>query len=177
MDPGMAFGTAEHATTRGCLRLLDARVRAGDRVADVGTGSGILAIGSALLGAASVLGIEMDEWSCAVARENAEKNGVADRIRVLRCEVDDRFVPGEPPFDGIVANIESGTLLRLLPGFRAGLREGGFLILSGILHPEAGSISDRASGCGFASDGEDREGEWWSGAFRAAPAAAPPRAR
>lgn len=167
IDPGMAFGTAEHATTRGCLRLLDGRVRAGDRVADVGSGSGILSIAAALLGAKSVIAVEMDEWACVVARENVEQNGVTERVRVIAAEVDDRFVPGELPFDGIVANIESGTLHRLLPVFRRGLREGGFLILSGILLPESASISGRAIECGFASDGEDREGEWWGGAFRA----------
>lgn len=82
LDPGLALGTAEHPTTRGALRLLDSRLRAGDRVADVGTGSGILAVAAARLGAGSVLALDVDPWPAAVARDNVERNGLSDRVRV-----------------------------------------------------------------------------------------------
>ncbi|MSR22261.1 MAG: 50S ribosomal protein L11 methyltransferase [Gemmatimonadetes bacterium] len=167
LDPGMAFGTAEHPTTRGALRLLDPRLQIGARVADVGSGSGILSIAAALLGAESVLAVEMDAWSCEVARENVDRNGVSDRVRVLHAEVGPELFPDEPSFDLIAANIESGTLRRLLPGVRRCVREGGWVLLSGILLPEADAMVRFAAGFGLSLDEEDREGEWWTGAFRA----------
>lgn len=166
LDPGMAFGTAEHPTTRGCLRLLDRWVEAGQRIADIGAGSGILSIAAVLLGADRVLAVEMDAWSCTIARENAEANGVADRIEVRELRIGPEFLPDRPPFDGIVSNIESGVLDPLLPGFRSGLVEGGWLILSGILDSESADILRDARAAGFRLEAEDTEDQWWSGAFR-----------
>ncbi len=166
VDPGIAFGTSEHPTTRGCLRLLDARVAPGSRLADVGAGSGILAVTAARLGAGEVVAVELDPWACAAARENAERNGVSDRVRVVSRAVGENFLPGEPPFDGIVANIETPLLLPLLGGFAQGLVPEGWLILSGILTHEAARMTGAAAAAGLALEEEDREGEWWSGAFR-----------
>jgi ribosomal protein L11 methyltransferase len=165
IDPGMAFGTSEHPTTRGCIRLLDPRVEVGSRIVDVGAGSGILAIACAKLGAASVLALELDPWACTAARENAERNGVDERVRVRARAVNAEFLPGEEPFDGLVANIESGILLPLIPGFAHGVRAGGWMILSGILQSESHRILERANDVGFELTDEDREGEWWSAAF------------
>jgi ribosomal protein L11 methyltransferase len=167
LDPGMAFGTAEHATTRGALRLLDPRLRAGDRVADVGAGSGILSIAAALLGARCVLAVEMDPWACQVARENAERNGVLDRIQIVQAEVGPEALPGELPFDLIVANLESATLRRLLVGLRRSATVEGWTLLGGVLLSEADAIVRAAKESGFSLDDEDREEEWWTGAFRA----------
>jgi ribosomal protein L11 methyltransferase len=175
LDPGMAFGTAEHATTRGCLRLMDGRVQPGTRVADVGAGSGILSIAAAHLGAASVLALELDPWACTAARENAERNGVADRVRVVSRGVGPAFVEGEAAFHGIVANIETPILRPLVPGFARGLVPGGWLILSGILEPDGPGMVGTAAAAGFHLEAEDREAGWWSAAFTALrPAAAPP---
>jgi len=165
VDPGMAFGTSEHPTTRGCLRLLDGRVEVGIRVADVGAGSGILSMACALLGARSVLALELDPWACTAARENVERNGLDGRVAVRSRAVGPDFLPGEEPFDGIVANIEAGILRPLVPGFARGLRPGGWLILSGILDTEAASMRATAEAAGFRFIEEDREGEWWSAAF------------
>ena len=88
IDPGMAFGTAEHGTTRGCLRLLDKVVRSGDRVLDVGAGSGILSIAAALLGAGEVLAIEADSFGFEALCENVERNEVMNRVQCLERHVD-----------------------------------------------------------------------------------------
>ncbi len=165
LDPGMAFGTAEHASTRGCLRLMDPRVSAGDALADVGAGSGILSIAAALLGASRVLALESDELSCQVARENVAANGVGARVEVAH-----RLVQGDgplpaAPYQGIVANLQRFLLLPLLAAFRESLTPGGWLILSGILLEEREEIVSAASREGLVLDGEDGEGEWWSGSF------------
>ncbi|HEV2131956.1 MAG TPA: 50S ribosomal protein L11 methyltransferase, partial [Longimicrobiaceae bacterium] len=86
--PGPGFATAEHPTTRSCLRLLERRLSPGERVADVGSGSGILAIAAALLGARHVLALEVAPHACAAARENLAENGVAERVE-LRLEVEE----------------------------------------------------------------------------------------
>lgn len=165
IDPGLAFGTAEHPTTRGCLRLLDSFVREGERVADIGTGSGILAIAAILLGARGVVAVDSDPWACAAARENADANGVADRIEVMQVSVGPRFLPGLGDIDGIVSNIETGALIPLLPGFRLGARLGGWLVLSGIQAGEADAAVQAAESTGFTLVSEDLEADWWSGGF------------
>jgi ribosomal protein L11 methyltransferase len=166
LDPGMAFGTAEHATTRGCLRLLDSRVREGDRIADVGSGSGILAIAAARLGAREVLAVEGDPLACDVARENLMANEVQGKVRVVQEEYRGREpLPGER-YQGIVANIQSSVILPLLPAFRDSLVEGGWVILGGILEEERRSVLSVTAGHGLDLEEEDPEGEWWTGAFR-----------
>lgn len=173
LDPGMAFGTAEHPTTRGCLRLLDGRVGRGDRIADVGAGSGILSIAAALLGAREVLALEMDELACQAARSNVEANDVGDRVRVCREEVGGRGpLPGEPR-QGIVANLQRLLLLPLLTSFRESLAPGGWLIVSGILLREWDGMVRHATEAGFGLEEEDREGEWWSGGFTPLPSIPP----
>lgn len=174
VEPGLAFGTAEHPTTRGCLRLLDPRIRGGERIADVGAGSGILAVAAALLGAARVLAVELDPWACNAARENAALNGVEARVEVRSRAVGPEFLPGEAPFDGLVANIEAPILHPLLTGFARGLRPGGWLILSGVLTHQAPEMVVRAAQSGFRLEAEDGEGEWWSGAFMREPDAGDP---
>jgi len=162
----MAFGTAEHATTRGCLRLMDPRVSSGARIADVGAGSGILSIAAALLGASRVAAVEMDAISCQVARENARANGVEDRIEVLEIPVEGAEPLPSAPFDGVVANLQSSLVLPLLAALRESLAPGGWLILSGILQEEVALVLEAASRQGLELEAEDREDEWWSGALR-----------
>jgi ribosomal protein L11 methyltransferase len=166
LDPGMAFGTAEHATTRGCLRLLDRQVRARDRIADIGSGSGILSITAALLGADGVLALEMDPMACEAARENVLANGVADRVQILAEEVIAGEVIPQAPFNGIVANIQRTILLPLLPVFQMSLVDGGWVILSGILVEEQTEVEEAAAAHTLFLEEGDQEGEWWSGVFR-----------
>jgi len=165
LDPGVAFGTAEHATTRGCLRLLDSRVSAGSRIADVGAGSGILSIAAAQLGAREVLALEVDEMACETAMENVSRNGVEDRVKVLEAQVGPGTVLPDPPFDGIVANLQSHLLFPLFSTFRRSLLPEGWLVASGILLGERDEVLSAALEEGFTPVEDDQEDGWWTGAF------------
>lgn len=166
IDPGMAFGTAEHGTTRGCLRLLDRVVESGARVLDVGAGSGILAVAAALLGATDVLALEGDPLAMEALAENVTRNGVAGRVRWDARWADGAILAGLGPREVVVANLESGVLLPLLSGFGAALRPGGWLILSGILEHEWPRMRQATAEAGFRSVDVDADGEWRSGLFR-----------
>jgi ribosomal protein L11 methyltransferase len=166
LDPGMAFGTAEHATTRGCLRLMDTRVGQGDRIADVGSGSGILSIAAAHLGAREVLAVEGDPLACEAARENLAANGVQGRVRILEEEFRGLAPLPGGPYRGIVSNIQYSILLPLLPAFRDSLEEGGWVILSGIQTEEQDDVVSGAAARSLLLEEEDREEGWWSGSFR-----------
>lgn len=163
IDPQMAFGTGEHATTRGVIRLMEDVVQSGDRVLDVGTGSGILAIAAVLLGAHHALGVESDADALINAAENVDANGVTGRVELVHGLVDPHFLLARPgSFQVILANVLSSVLLPLLDGFRSALVPGGHLILSGILQVEAERMLEGASEAGFVPVREDREEEWWT---------------
>jgi ribosomal protein L11 methyltransferase len=167
IDPQMAFGTGEHATTRGCLRLLDTHLRTGSRVLDVGSGSGILAIAAARLGASEVLAVEYDPDANINARENIERNDVGGIIELRETMADDALLGEAGDFDLIVANILSGVIRPLLPAFARALKDDGQLIVSGILQSESEEVVQNATAAGFALVEEDREEDWWSAAFAA----------
>ncbi|MDR2240706.1 MAG: 50S ribosomal protein L11 methyltransferase [Zoogloeaceae bacterium] len=126
LDPGLAFGTGSHPTTRLCLEWLCASIGGGERVLDYGCGSGILAIAAARLGAAGVTGVDIDEHALAAAAGNAERNGVALRLLHSRDPLDITF-------DIVVANILTNPLCVLAPLLAARARPGGRIALSGIL--------------------------------------------
>jgi ribosomal protein L11 methyltransferase len=163
IDPGMAFGTAEHETTRGALRLLDRALSIDDKLLDAGCGSAILAISAARLGAAEVLAVDMDPYACEAARENADMNGVTGSVRVERADVTPDWLRGRGPYDGVLANIQAGVLVPLLEGFAGALRAGGWLILSGITEEEWLGVSRSASLLGFGLEEVDEGGDWRSG--------------
>jgi ribosomal protein L11 methyltransferase len=165
VDPGMAFGNAEHGTTRGCLRLLDGVVQGGDRVLDIGAGSGILSIAAAMLGAGEVLAVEGDPMATETLRENISDNGCAGVVDTLVEWVDNPSLRALGPADGIVANIEAGILSPLLPGLRDALRQGGWLILSGILDDQWSELTEAAEAAGMRAGVVDADGEWRSGLF------------
>lgn len=166
IDPGMAFGTAEHGTTRGCLRLLDRVVRPGDQVLDVGAGSGILAIAAALLGASRVVAIEADTLACEALRENLEHNAVEDRVRCVEAMVGPDDLVALGPVSGVVANIESGPLTHLMAGLAGALVPGGWLILSGIMAEEWPRLREVAERNGLVLRDVDADGEWRSAFFQ-----------
>jgi ribosomal protein L11 methyltransferase len=162
LDPGMAFGNAEHGTTRGCMRLLDRVLTRGERVLDVGAGSGVLAIVAARLGAREVVALEADPVACETARENIERNGAAAQVRVVEAWADAVSLAKLGHFDGVLANIESATLHRLLPGLAACVRPRGWMILSGVLEPELDPLIRAATGQGLTREDLDADGEWRS---------------
>ncbi len=168
LDPEMAFGTGEHATTRGALRFLEQVTNAGDRVLDVGTGSAILAIGAAMCGAGDVLAVEYDEDAVLNARDNIVRNQVESVVTLQTAMVDEAFLNALGPgaFDIIAANVLSSVLQPLLTGFHESLEPGGFLILGGILESEADDMIEAARAARFTLKAEDLEEEWWGGLFR-----------
>ncbi len=166
LDPGMAFGTAEHGTTRGCIRLLDTVVTAGERVLDVGAGSGILAIATARLGASAVTAIEADALACEALLENVERNGVAEQVEVVNGFATSEGLAGRGPVSGVLANIETGLLTPLFEGFAAAIADGGWLIVSGILGHEWDDVRAGLESHGFSFVAIDADGEWRSGLFR-----------
>lgn len=165
IDPGTGFGTAEHGTTRSCLRLLDAVVAPGDRILDAGCGSGILAIAAAKLGATDVLAVDHDPQACEPARENVVGNDVADAVTVSLDVVSEELLARLGPFHGIVANIRTGVLVPLLASFRASLHDRGWLILSGILNEEWPALARDAARARLTMVAEEVDGEWHSGRF------------
>jgi ribosomal protein L11 methyltransferase len=161
IDPGMAFGTGEHATTRGVVRLLPRALRPGDRVADLGAGSAVLAIAAAKLGAASVAAIEMDPEAIGNAEENVARNGVADRVRVIQGDAL-LLLPLVAPVRLVLANIISSVLVALLPAIADALAADGQAILSGILGGERERMLAVLEASGWRVEAEDAEDVWWS---------------
>ena len=161
IDPQMAFGTGEHQTTRGVLRLLPGVIRPGDRVADLGAGSAVLAIGAVKLGASWVAAIELDHDAIANAEENVRRNGVADRVRVIEGDAD-LLLPLVAPVRVITANIQVSVLTPLLPAMAAALTESGEAILSGILVTEREEMLAALAEHGWTPKREDAEEAWWS---------------
>jgi ribosomal protein L11 methyltransferase len=170
IQPSMAFGTGEHETTRGVLRLLQKVLRPGDRVLDVGAGSGILSIAAALLGAGRAWGVEADRAAMETGRENLQRNGVSGTVTLDCARVDAAFLGAqeEAPFDLILANVLSGVLVPLMPAFVPALAPSGSLILGGIMETEADDVVAAARAADLALVDDDREGEWWAGLFRLA---------
>lgn len=135
LDPGLAFGTGAHPTTRLCLAWLDEAIQGGEHVLDYGCGSGILAIASLKLGAARAVGVDIDPEAVRVARENAARNSVAAE-----------FYQGEAPagFTAhvVVANILANPLKLLAPVLAQATRRGGRIVLSGLLREQAGEVAE-----------------------------------
>jgi ribosomal protein L11 methyltransferase len=161
IDPGMAFGTGEHATTRGVIRLMQNVIRPGDRVADLGAGSAVLAIAAAKLGASHVAAIEIDPDAIGNAEENVERNDVADRVVVIEGDAA-TLLPLVAPVRLITANIISSVLVDLLPLIATALDDDGHAILSGILVDEREMMVRALTDGGWHIVAEDREETWWS---------------
>ena len=130
LDPGLAFGTGGHETTSLCLEALDEQVRGGERVLDIGTGSGILAIAALKLGAASAEGVDIDPVAVRTAGENAALNGVQDKLTVLVGDLSDK---ASGTYDIITANIVANAILSLAPAVPGLMADGATFIASGII--------------------------------------------
>ncbi|MBK5188120.1 MAG: 50S ribosomal protein L11 methyltransferase [Gemmatimonadaceae bacterium] len=161
IEPAMAFGTGEHETTRGVLALMQNLVEPGALVADLGSGSGVLAIAAAKLGAARVVAIEMDPDAIGNAIENVERNEVAGQVTVLQGDAA-ALLPLVAPVSLVLANIISSVIMELSPIMRRALPSGGRAVISGILVTEREHLVASLSADGWDVESELREGEWWS---------------
>lgn len=137
IDPGLAFGTGNHETTRLCLEAVERYLKEGDTVLDVGCGSGILAIASLLLGAGSAVGVDIDETAVKTAKENAEINNVADRFTAITGDLTEK-VTGK--YNLIVANIVADAIMFLSKGVREFMTPDTVYIMSGIIDTRADEV-------------------------------------
>ena len=165
IEPAMAFGTGEHATTRLCLSLLQRVIRSGDTVADLGSGSAVLSIAAAKLGARSVAAIEIDPDATANAEENVARNGVEDVVHTMEGDAA-ILLPLLAPVRVVIANILSSVISGMLPVIARSLSPDGEVILSGILVEERQVMLAHLSDGGWTVKAEEREDEWWAVAAR-----------
>lgn len=157
LDPGMAFGTGTHPTTSMCVRTLEEIVTEGMRVFDVGTGSGILAICAAKLGAASVDAVDFDPMAVRVAKENIAVNGTE---QIIKTNQSDLLKSVDGKADLIIANIVADIIIRLLPDVEARLNPGGVLLASGIIADRIGDVTAAVLAQGLTVDRVIEEGGW-----------------
>ena len=162
IDPGMAFGSGTHETTGMCLTLLERAIRGGERVIDVGTGSGILAIGAALLGASGVLAIDIDPQAVKVAKENIAHNGLSGKIEAVEGNLLDRR---DVTCDVCVANIIASVICGFAEPLKAHIAPGGTFICSGIIREREADVNGALLAAGYQIREIRRRGEWV--AFRA----------
>jgi ribosomal protein L11 methyltransferase len=160
LDPETAFGSGEHGSTRAALTLLARLLRPRDRVLDLGSGSGILAIAAMKLGAVSAIGIEIDPEANEVAARNAARNGVANRVEFLEGDAA-VLAPLVGPVDLILSNILRSINIALLPVITAALRPGGLAIFSGMEQGEAESFRFTLREARFQPVQETLDGSWW----------------
>ena len=157
LDPGMAFGTGSHETTRLCLELLQKCDLKNEPILDVGCGSGILAICGLLLGAEKAVGCDIDELAVKTARENADRNGVGSRASFVQGSLTDGITG---TYQVICANIVADVIKMLLPDVRRFLKPGGVLICSGILDVRYEEVKAAAEQAGLKLDDVRRDGCW-----------------
>jgi ribosomal protein L11 methyltransferase len=161
IDPVMAFGTGEHPTTRGAMRLMQGVIRRGDVVADLGAGSAVLSIAAIKLGAARVAAVEIDHDSIGNAEENVRVNSVSERVEVIEGD-GMTLLPLLAPVRVVLANIISSVIIAMLPLMRTSLATGGQAILAGILTEEKETMVTALVAGGWAIEREDTEDVWWS---------------
>ncbi len=166
---GLSFGDGSHPTTRGCLKLLEPLPLEGERILDVGSGTGVLSVAAARLGARVVEAVDLDPYAVRSTGENARLNGVEDRVRCRRLKMEARHLsPLRRPlgrFGGIVANLELEVLRRLVPGFPAALKGSGWVILSGVPGVEVDDIRSEVRRVGLTRMEEREDEGWWSARF------------
>lgn len=159
LDPGMAFGTGTHPTTRLCARALEQCVTAETAVADVGTGSGVLAIAAALLGARRVVACDIDPVAVRVAKENVAKNGVAQRVEVVHGSWT-RLIDAGVAAGVVVANITAAVIEAMIPDLPRLVAPEGRFIASGIIARREPDVRAQLEGHGWRLLRVEREGEW-----------------
>lgn len=166
MDPGMAFGTGTHETTRLCAELLEENIQAGDYMLDVGSGSGILAICASKLGAEKCAACDIDPVAVRTEKENAERNACDN----IDCYVSDllsdvKNIDGRP-FDIVTANIVADIIIRLAPNVGAFIRKDGLFIASGIIDEREADVDAALRKCGFEKLSAKHEKGWCAVLFK-----------
>ncbi len=159
LDPGMAFGTGTHATTTMCLEILERVIRGGERVIDVGCGSGILSIAAALLGARQVEALDYDPVAVKVAEENVIVSGVQDKVRVAQSDL---LQAATGKADVIVANIIARIIIQLIPQLDAFLAPGGLFVASGIIGERLDAVLAALAAHDFEVVEEMNESDWYA---------------
>ncbi len=162
LDPGLAFGTGTHETTALCAELIETYY-AGGTVLDVGTGSGILAIAAAKLGAEDVLAIDIDPLAVRTAQENVDKNGLGERVTV---RLGDLLEGAIGPYEFAVANILADVIIMLSDPLRQALKAGGIFVCSGIIRDREEDVRRALLGHGYEIIDTRHRGEWVAFAAR-----------
>ncbi len=157
LDPGMAFGTGTHHTTAMCCRLLEEVIHKGETVFDVGTGSGILAVAAAKLGASQIRAVDFDGVAARVAQENVDINKVGDVVTVSQ---GDLLTGIEGQADVVIANIVADIIIRLLPEIPKRLKPGGRFVASGIIEERLADVTAAVLAQGMMVDKVVEEGGW-----------------
>lgn len=157
IDPGMAFGTGTHHTTCMCMERLEKVLRPGMEVFDVGTGSGILAIAAAKLGAETVKAVDIDATAVRVAAENIAANGLTEKINVKQ---GDLLQGTEGQADVIIANIIADIIIMLLEDVPGKLKNGGIFLASGIIEERQNDVAAAAAKAGLCVEAVDTKGGW-----------------
>jgi ribosomal protein L11 methyltransferase len=165
LDPESAFGSGEHGSTRAAMTLLERHLKPGDRVLDFGSGSGILAIAAAKLGAVTAIGIEVDDESHPIAEANAEKNGVSDRVTFLVGDAGELGVLAGPA-EVLCSNILRTVNTLLLPSIQKALVPGGIAIFAGMEDMEEELVRPVLERAGFTIVDDVHDAGWWGVAAR-----------
>lgn len=163
LDPGMAFGTGHHPTTRMCLEELSRQELTGKSILDIGSGSGILSIAAVKLGALSCIGIDIDENAIDSALNNIEMNGVSENITLQTGVLDD--LDSTFKYDVIVANITAQIIINLIPSISSYLKPNGIVITSGILSELFPEVENTFNQLGFECSSLINSGDWSLGLF------------
>ena len=160
IDPGMAFGTGSHETTKSCAAFLEQTIKKGDDVLDIGTGSGLLSIVSHICGAKKVDGFDIDDVPVEVAKANLEMNNIKQGVNIYNGDVLDIEIVKK--YDIIVSNLTSGIIIKMLPTVKSALRDNGSLILSGMLVEERDMMMSHFKENKFTVKTEIKDNEWYT---------------
>ena len=158
LDPGMAFGTGQHPTTRMCLAAMQALLRGGERVLDLGSGSGILAIAAIALGAAEAVAVDTEEQAVKATAENAALNGMQAWIDVRLGSMEAAAPDG--PYDLILANINAAAVSTLAAAMAAALKSGAWLLAGGVIAEREAGVAEALRAAGLRIDRVMADGDW-----------------